>query len=50
MDAWLTRTRINNRSGVGQPKASDVISIRARIAAPAANAIPDPVTIKPSCR
>ena len=50
MDAWLTSTRINSRSGVGHPKASDATSIRARVAAPAANAIPVPVTIKPSCR
>ena len=48
--ALPTSTRMNSRSGAGQPIASEVMSIRARIAAPAPSAIPAPTMISPSCR
>ena len=35
VDALPTSTRMNSRSGAGQPMASEVRSIRERIAAPA---------------
>ena len=48
--ALPTSTRMNSRSGAGQPIASDVMSIRERIAAPLANAMPAPARIRPTCR
>ncbi len=48
--ALPTSTRMNSRSGVGQPIASEVMSIRERIAAPMAKAMPAPARISPSCR
>ena len=50
VEALPTSTRRNSRSGAGQPIASEVMSIRERIAAPAAKAIPAPARIRPSCR
>ncbi len=50
VEALLTSTRRNSRSGGIQPIASDVMSIRERIVAPLANARPPPASISPNCR
>jgi len=41
---------MNCRRCDGQPSASESVSIRERIAAPAAKAIPAPTMTSPSCR
>ncbi len=48
--ALPTSTRMNSRSGAGQPIANEVVSMRERIAVPTPSAIPAPTTISPSCR
>ena len=48
--ALPTSTRMNSRSGAGQPIASEVMWTRARIAARMATAKPAPVRINPNCR
>ena len=50
VEALPTITRTTCRSGAGQFFASEVTSIRARIAAPAASAKPVAARIRPSCR
>ena len=50
VEALPASTRMNSRSGAGQPMPSEVMSIRARIAALAASEIPAPARIRPSCR
>ena len=50
VEALPTSTRMNSRSAAGQPIASEARSIRKRIAAPAAYAMPAPARMSPSCR
>src|SRR3954454_16484859 len=48
--ALPTNTRVNSRSGAGQPIASEAISTLERMVARMAKAIPPPVRISPNCK
>ncbi len=50
VEALPASMRTSSRSGFGQSRPRDVISLRERIAVPAAKAIPAPASINPSCR
>ena len=50
VDALPTTTRAKCRNGSGQLFANDVVSIRPRMPASAAKAIPAAARIKPNCR